>query len=187
MSKERKSIVTPEFRACFPALFEPKKFEGSEKETYSVMMVFPKSADLSELKAAIKQAAVDKWGAGKIPQGLRNPIRDGAEKVEEWGEAFRDCYFIRASSQYQPTVIDRRKKEILDPNAVYGGCYGRAVIAPYAYDQMGNKGVAVGLDVFQFLRHGEKLGGNAAAVGMLDDLPDTGDTPSSDSGIDDIF
>lgn len=164
MAKDRTLVMTPEFRLSYPALFEPREYQG--KSSYNLTMVFARNADLSKLKAAAK-AAFD----AKFPNGCknpRNPFQDGNEKVEEWGESFRDTTYIRAQSQYQPKVVDANRVEILDADKVYPGCYCRAIVAPYAYDNAGNRGVAFSLEAVQFLRDGERLGGGVS-VNMFDD------------------
>ena len=186
MSKKRESVVTPEGRICFAYLFEPRSMEGSDKETYSVVLVFPKSTDISALRKSVADAVRAKWPEGC--KGGRNPINDGDLKVEEWGDEFKDSWYIRASSQCQPAVVDRRKQEILDPKLVWSGQYGRAVVAPYAYDQKGNRGVSFGLDAIQITRDGERIGGGGmAAVKKFDDLPDEPAAVSGTASEDDVF
>jgi hypothetical protein len=75
--------------------------------------------------------------------------------------------------QLLKTPVDRRKQEILDESKVWSGCYARAVVAPYGYDKMGNKGVAFGLDAVQILREGEQVAGTGmAAVRLFDEVAD---------------
>ena len=174
---KNEQILTPKFRVCFPQLFVPKRFEESGKELYSVMAVFPKSTDLS----SIKQLAEDAFRK-RFPNGARasrNPIRDGNEMVADWGDMFKDTWFIRLSSQYQPTVVDRERKPIADRSHVYSGCYARAAIHAYAYDVKGNRGVAFGFEAIQIVEDGEPLSGGAAAAKLFDDGAFDGDTKSS--------
>lgn len=171
MSKERTVVLTPEFRLSYPALFEMREYQG--KSSYSLTMVFAKGADLTQLKAAAK-AALD----AKFPNGCKNPrspFQNGNDRVDEWGESFRDTTYVRAQSKYQPKVVDANRVEILDPDKVYPGCYCRALVAPYAYDNAGNRGVAFSLEAVQFLRDGERLGGGAS-VSMFDDGTVSGDS-----------
>ena len=164
---KHEAIATPEFRLCFPQLFTPKRFEESGKELYSCMAVFPKSTDIS----AIKQIA-DAAFKAKFPNGARasrKPIRDGNEMVAEWGDLFKDTWFIRLTSQFKPVVVDAHRSAIVDPSLVYSGCYARAAIHAYAYDVKGNKGVSFGFDAIQILRDGEPLSGGAAAAKLFDD------------------
>lgn len=192
MSRDYQTVQTPEFRLCFPNLFKPTSFEGSTRETYNCVMVFPKDADLSKLKEIAKAAFNKTFPNGA--KGARSPFRDGNEKVDDWGEVFKDATFIRASSNIKPGVADRRKRLITDEEQVYSGCYARAIVHAFAYDVKGNKGVSFGLDAIQIVREGEHLGGGAAAVNMFEDLGDDpfdndngGPAASSGEANDDMF
>lgn len=169
MATNRETISTPVFRLAFPNVFAPRTNELSGKEEYSFVMLFPKTADISAVKAAIAKAAKTTFPAlfpagAKWPDSLRKPIGDGDEKAAEWGEEFRGCWYIRASSQFKPAVVDQHGQDLLEESALYSGCYARAAISPYAYEKKGNKGVSVGFSGVQFVRDGEPTGGGAAAA-----------------------
>ena len=166
--KKAKSFVTPVGILCFPNVFEARAFDERSKEEYSAILVFPKGTDISLLVAKVKECAA----AAGLKSGARNPIHDGNEKVADWGEIFRDAKFIRISSQYQPSVVDASKHDILDKKQVYSGVYARASVHCYSYDSKGNSGVSIGLDAVQIVRDGEPLGGGAAAVALFDEIPE---------------
>jgi hypothetical protein len=155
-------ILTPRFRVAFPHVFRPNPFGGGEPK-YRLTMVFPKGTDLSALKAAAKAAAEEKWGAN-IPKGLRSPFRDGAEKahVEGFGP---DVIFISASSMQKPGLVDRvagpdgKPVPIEAETDFYGGCFARATLTAFAYDNSGNKGVSFGLQNIQKLADGPSFTG----------------------------
>lgn len=175
MSKNQTKILTPTFRVSFPSVFEPQDFNG--KLTYSVTMLFDKSADLSALKAAVKAAAEEKWGK-KVPAGIRNPIRDGAEKAHLDG--YDGCMFIRASSKTKPGLVDQNCQEIINPSEFYAGCIARATVVAFAYDQAGNKGVSFLLSNIQKVADGESFSSRGRAA---DDFAPVGATSSDE----DIF
>ena len=54
--------------------------------------------------------------------------------------------------------------EIIDPEEVYSGCYGRASINFYAFNTNGNRGVGVGLNNIQKLSDGDHLGASRASA-----------------------
>jgi hypothetical protein len=60
--------------------------------------------------------------------------------------------------------VDADLNPILDPDEVYSGCYGRASLTFYAYNQQGSKGIACGLNNLQKLEDGERLGGVSSAA-----------------------
>lgn len=170
MAAKRETITTPVFRLAFANIFQPRVNDLSGKEEYSCVMLFPKETDIAALKNAIRNVARETFpklfetSGGKWPESLRKPIGNGDEKADEWGEAFKGHYYIRTSSHFKPLVVDKRNQDVIDPDQVYSGCYCRAVVSPYAYDQKGNKGVSVGLVGIQFVRDGEAIGGGSAAA-----------------------
>lgn len=164
-------VMTPEFRVSFPAVFKPKRQKGdaTSEPKYGLTMLFPKGADLSKLKAAAQEAVKEKWG-DKPPKNLRSPFRDqGDRELEGYVEG---CVFINASSLQKPGLVDRQRQDIIDETEFYPGCYARATLRAFAYDNNGNKGVAFGLNNVQKLRDGDPLGGRTRAQDdFADDLP----------------
>jgi hypothetical protein len=158
------NLMTPEFRVSFPYVFRPSKpMAGSNNDPkYTVTMLFPKGADLSALKAAAQAAAVEKWGAGKLPKGLRSPFRDQGEK--DFAGYEEGAVFVTATSKQRPGLVDQRVVEILEEKDFYPGCYARATVRAFAYDNAGNRGVAFGLQNVQKTRDGEPLGGATRAT-----------------------
>jgi len=126
---------------------------------YSITMLFPKGADLSALKNAATEAATEKWGADKTkwPKNLRIPFRNQSEKEFEGYE--KDAIFITATSKQRPGLVDTNVQEIIEEKDFYPGCYARATVRAFAYDQAGNRGVSFGLQNVQKLADGDPLGG----------------------------
>ena len=165
------AIMTPEFRVSFPAVFKPKRQKGDDtsEPKYGLTMLFPKGADLSKLKAAAQEAVKEKWG-DKPPKSLRSPFRDQGEK--EYEGYVEGAVFVSASSKQKPGLVDRQRQDIIDETEFYPGCYARATLRAFAYDNNGNKGVAFGLNNVQKLRDGDPLGGRTRAQDdFADDLP----------------
>lgn len=158
-------VVTGKVRFSYANIWEPKSINGSE-EKYSVSLIIPKSdaKTIEEIQIAMeeaKQEGIAKFG-GKIPANLKLPLRDGdIDRPDD--EAYQGCYFINANSKDKPQIVDKKVKPILDPNEVYSGCYGRASINFYAFNQNGNKGIACGLGNLQKLEDGEPLSGHSRA------------------------
>jgi len=158
-------VTTPEFRVSFPAVFEAKLNTLSNKEEYSIQMIFDKSADLSDLKKMAAACAKAKWG-DKIPEKLRSPFRDGNEyndTAENQRDELTDKIFVNSKSKQRPGLVDGALQAIIDQSDFYGGCYARATVRAYAYDQKGNRGVAFGLLNVQKLRDGEPFSGKMKA------------------------
>lgn len=167
------NVMTPQFRASFANVFRPgKAMEAGQEPKYGVMMLFDKTSDLSALKAAAQQAAVDKWGADKSkwPKNLKSPFRDQGEKE---GEAYvAGAVFITATSKQKPGLVDARNQSIIEESEFYSGCYARATVRAFAYDKAGNRGVAFGLQNVQKIKDGEALAGRSRAEDDFTPLSD---------------
>lgn len=157
------SKKTPEFRVSFPNVFKPFAFEGQDAK-YSVVMLFPKSADLGELQALAKKAVEEKWpdatkrAAVLANPKFKNPFRDGdTEKPDTDGYA--GMLFVTATSKQKPGVVDRNVQPIMSEDEFYAGCYAKASVTAYAYDKAGNVGVAFGLQNIMKIRDGEPFSG----------------------------
>jgi hypothetical protein len=153
-NKNYTRIVTPPARLLFPALFEPKSFQDGGQAKYGAVLVFPAGTDLTSLKALIK----DEYAASfpSRPQ-IQNPLRNGDDKVDEWGEVFRGATFLRVSTTKKPTVFDANCQPVMDSSAVFNGAVCRAEVHAFAYDKMGNRGISVTLDSIQILPGGARL------------------------------
>lgn len=154
------NVLTPKFRVSFPNVFRPGKvMQPGAEPKYSITMLFEKGADLSKLQAAAKAVCEEKWGADKTkwPKNLRNPFRDQGEK--EWPGYEAGAIFISASSKQKPGLVDEKVQDIIEEHQFYPGCYARATVRAFAYDQAGNRGVSFGLQNIQKLADGEPLGG----------------------------
>jgi hypothetical protein len=135
-------IMTPEFRVSYPALMKARSAPGSDVEKFSVVMIFDKSTDISALRQLAKEAILEKWPTEKTrPKNLRTPFRDG-DKEKDGVEGYQNAIFITASSKMRPGVVDQDVQPVIDESVVYPGCYARATVVAYAYDQAGNRGVA---------------------------------------------
>lgn len=158
-------VKTGKVRFSYANVWVPKSINGGE-EKYSVSLLIPKSdtKTVSEIKAAIeeaKQEGISKFG-GKIPANLKLPLRDGdIDRPDD--EAYKNCYFINCNSKEKPGIVDKNAKEIFDKTEFYSGCYGRATIAFYAFNQNGNRGIACGLQNIQKIADGEPLSGRSRA------------------------
>lgn len=165
MDNNKTKVITGKVRFSYANVWEPKSINGGD-EKYSVSLIIPKSdtKTINEIKAAIeaaKQEGKGKFG-GKIPANLKTPLRDGdVDRPDD--EAYKNSYFVNANSKDRPQIVDKNVKPILDQSEVYSGCYGRASITFYAFNQNGNKGVACGLGNLQKLAEGEALSGRSSA------------------------
>lgn len=186
---DKNGLMTPVFRVSFPTLFKPKGYNGGE-EKFSVTMLFDKGADLERLRAAVKAAAIARFGE-KLPAGLRKPFRDGKEKdLEGYGEGI---IFAKATSVLPPEVLNNvrgadgkwEKIPASDERAIYAGCYARAWVVAYAYDNKG-KGVSFGLRTIQKVRDAQGFGGGGSKAEMFEDFEESDNAGPSGDSFDDV-
>jgi hypothetical protein len=158
-------FVTGKVRFSFVHVFEPAETLNGQLK-YSVSILIPKSdkdtvARFNKAFEENKQANAAYFG-GSIPKLLKGGLRDG--DVEKEDPIYAGHYFINATSNEKPGIVDADLNPIMDKNEFYSGCYGRASITLYAYDVTGAKGIAAGLNNVQKLEDGEKLGGASSAA-----------------------
>ena len=134
------TIQTKKCRICYVHLFE--KYDKSDK--YQCRLLIPKDdkETLGVMKKAIESAKADGktrlWG-GKLPGSYRGPLNDG-DSMEEPQPEYEGCYYLTAKSRFKPKVTDADGGEVFDEEEIYPGCYVRAIISFYPYNNDG-KGV----------------------------------------------
>lgn len=168
---ERTKVTTPPFRVSFPEVFEKKGYDGSEPK-YSVTMLFypgkmsdKEKAQFQAMKGILDEACRAKFGK-PLKEMAENPnfkrgIRKGEEKPDSEGYG-AGCIFAKASSLKQPGLIDRDRTPIMKEDDFYPGCWARATVTAYAYDNK-SKGVAFGLQNLQKLGDDGSFSGRVAA------------------------
>ncbi|MCI8921137.1 MAG: DUF2815 family protein [Acutalibacter sp.] len=166
-------VITGKCRLSFEHIWKPSKMDEDSQAKYSASIIIPKtdSATLTKIKAAQEAAVKDgiqsKW-EGKKPAKLKLPLRDGDEDRPD-DSNYTGCYFLNASSNNKPGIVDLSRQEITDEELVYSGCYCRFSLNFYPFSVRGNKGVAAGLNNIQKVCDGERLGGGGRAEDDFDD------------------
>lgn len=157
-------------RLSYPNLFTPRPGDDpTGKPKYSLSCIVSKDVDLGPLEDAIEEVIEEKW-KGRPPRGLRRPVRDGDEYSDKDGYD-GDHVFFSARNTRRPYVVRGDRSPIQDEEDVYPGCYGLAIVEPFAYEKDTNKGVGLSLVGFVKVKDGERLGGGAPAD-PDDDLDD---------------
>jgi len=186
------TIVTPEFRLSFPAVFKARSFEGG-KEKFSIKMLFDKEQlrknpefrkDFDKLKAYVAAFLAAEFPDDK--DECKPVFNDGDKK--SWA-GYAGCIYCGASSMSAPWVVDQFQNKIISetyPDGLYAGCYARAVLHCFAYNVAGNKGVALGLDGIQKLRDGEPFTGRVRPEDVLTPL-DGVEAPPPAADVDDLL
>lgn len=171
-AKEKNGTVYFLARLSYANVFEPKSFNGQDPK-FSVSLLVDKS-DKQTLKVihdAIEKAkedGKDKW-KGKIPAGLRIPIRDGDEDRPD-DENYAGHFFINANAQEKrpPRLLTRVKGQEATEEDLYSGCYAVAIVNFYGYNTAGNQGIGCGLVGLQAYKDGERLSGVSVDTNELD-------------------
>lgn len=167
--------VTGKVRFSYVNIFKSRSFREGQDAKFSICLLIPKEdkKTVSKIRKAIdeavKEGIASKWG-GKQPKNLRLPLRDGDEERAEEAAEYEGMFFMNANSNTKPGIVDKDLNEILDPDEVYSGCWGRASVNFFAYDSNGNRGIGCGLNNIQKLKDGERLG--AARASAEDDFGD---------------
>lgn len=176
-------ITTGKVRFSYVNLFSPKLMPDGTTEKYSVTLLIPKTDQrtLKKIDQAIKAAEENfraKNPGKKLPAKLPTTLHDGDGERPTGGEFSPECkghMVISVSSRNRPVVVAADKSPITDPQEVYSGCYGRAVLNFYAYDTNGNKGISAGLNGVMKLEDGEPLAGGVVTDADWDDDDDDDD------------
>jgi len=171
-TKNLTKVITGTVRLSYLHVWEPTSMQDGGQKKYSAALLIPKTdkATVKKINAAIEaatEAGIPKWG-GKKPATLKLPLRDG--DVEKPGDpVYAGNYFVNATSNQQPGVLDRDKNEMIDKAKLYSGCYAMADINFYPFNTNGNRGVACGLNNLLKVRDGVALGGKEqAAIAFAD-------------------
>lgn len=178
MEIEKKKCMTPKFRVSYPAVFEAKSFKDQAAK-FSVVMIFDKKTDLKELKRAAVNAAIEKFGPReKWPKKFKLPFRDGDEERADT-PGYENSIFVTATSKQRPGVVDKQLNPIISEDDFYAGCYARATLIAFAYDQAGNRGVSFSLQNIQKIEDGERFGGRRNAEDEFEVIDDGSNDPES--------
>ena len=173
-------LRTPIGTFLYTHLFEPARAMGGGEGKYETTLVLDAAALKTAEYAAIEKA-VDALRAELAREtkttlaNIKSPLRDNSEREEKAPEVYTEGgKFLSAKTKFQPTVVDRAKRPITDPDAVFGGQQGRLVVSPFKYNTNGNKGVSFSLDAVQVTDSDrERVGGGGAAVSLFEELEDT--------------
>lgn len=168
-------VITGEVRIAYPTLFEAKPRARGEtdpaKFAFQATILIPATVDLTPYKNALMTAMVAKWGRPIQLDPAKVPLRPCATKAG-YERAMPGGRFINLSTKQRPAVVDRNGAPIVDPQRIYGGCFVRAYINAFAWDNpVGGKGLSFGLNGIQFLRDGDRIDGRLDAAEVFGVLP----------------
>jgi hypothetical protein len=177
-------VITPPFRLSFPHLLTPTSDpkDPGKGAWYELTALFPKNAPgLDVLRDAIAKAkarglAEALWG--RWPDGrpvepwatpgvvFHLPVRDADKDPKKAVmDGYRGHYFMKAKAQAdkKPSIVGVDLQPIIDPSAIYGGCWCRASCIFYPFNKNGGQGIAVSLHNVQKLKDDASFGGRSRA------------------------
>lgn len=179
-------VVLQNVRLSFPELFKAKQFVRNGKPegdpAFSASFIMPKNhPNMKELKAAIKEVAVAKWGA-KADVTLKAIeakdfccLHDGDLKDYD---GYADNMYVSARNKTRPTVLDTKANGdaplTAEDGKPYAGCYVHAIIEIWADDS--NKRVNASLCGVKFYKDGDAFtGGGTAKADEYADVEEEGE------------
>ena len=175
------------------SLFKPRAQQEGGVEKYGCTLIFPKTCDRSALDAAVKSVLIAQWGDKGIDRAkaglIKSPFLDGAGKEarnKKTGEIHPgfgpDVFFLRVQSIRQPVLRYRSEHIPATEEEIYSGCYGKAVLNAFAWNNPQNgDGISFGIQFFQKISDGERLGGSGGvdAARWMEAVPDEGAAPEA--------
>jgi hypothetical protein len=135
-------------------------------------MLFDKKTAKADLAAMVVLVGdMVEWKWGKNSQGVRRPFVDGDTAKDQSGalkceknSSYKGMILLTSWSKQQPGVVDATGKHpIVQEDEIYGGCYCRAKLNAYCYEQAGNRGVSFGLLHLQKVKDGTPFGNRTRA------------------------
>ena len=194
MSKDKKVdsniIRLKNVRLSFPNLFKAVAFEaGKEPRFQAAFLLDPSDSEhaamIRDIKKEAKRIMIESWG--EVPEKgeyrLCFGLADKHPKKKKY-EGYEGMFYIDTANTIAPTLIDRRKNEVIEQDGVlYAGCYVKTNVTLWAYDHpKGGKGIGANLRIVQFYRDGEAFGTSKASADEMDEVDIDDD---EDSAVDD--
>jgi len=171
--------IVRDARLSFPDAFEAVQFQGQGPFQYRATFLVPSdSKQKKEIDAAIRQVALDKWGAKaeailKQAQATQKIcFTDGDTKAYNGYAGNWALVATRNIDAGKPAIVDRGRRPISATDGIiYSGCYVNGTVELWAQDNSFGKTVRATLINIQFVKDGESFGGAAPATADgLDDL-----------------
>jgi hypothetical protein len=190
---------TPECRLSFAqGLWTARKVnetDSDDRKKFGCTLIF-KLSDKRVLEEEVRKAIIGEWGEKGMERAKQGLIKlpflagDGpSARNKETGELKlgmgSDVFFIRpASGLERPPQVRWRGDIPASKEDVYSGCYGKAVLNAYAWNNpKSGDGVSFGLAMFQKLKEGERMGGGPIETEKwMEEVPDEGPALETEGG-----
>ena len=163
MSSETRVITGAKTRFAYLNVKKPRINEGGALK-YSACLLIPKNdtETLDKISDAVwaayneaKDTMADANGVIPTLEQIKCPVKDG--DLEKPGDPdYAGHYYIYASSNYRPEVVDAFLNPVED-DEIYSGMLGRASISFFAYQVFDNRGIGCALNNIQKLYEGRRM------------------------------
>jgi Protein of unknown function (DUF2815) len=172
-----RNVKTPRALGCYVTLAKPRAMEAGKDPEYSIALLWPKTTDLSDIRKAIEEAAISKFGPAApklLGTKLKTPLKDGNLKVNDDGvidPIYKDKWFVNARSKQRIPIVDHTLATV-DPNEVYSGCFFHAQLRFYPFDwnKGQSRGVGCGLQNLMLVGRGKRIDGRETAEQAFKDF-----------------
>lgn len=180
-------IMISNARLSFPALVEPKGFDGGPAAYNADLILAPNDPGFQEFMRVISQLAQEKWKehANAVLQLIQTDRKlrafgNGSEKIDKKTfkpyNGYEGMMYISALNKVRPqffnaqgAVIDPSNTMALQQEArrMYGGCRVNAAIKPWLQDNKFGRGVRCELVAIQFAKDDTPFGDSTPDVTNL--------------------
>ena len=168
-------LITPEIRANFCNVMEPKAFSADQEPKYSVVIAIDKGDKFwGQLEKAMEEVAITKWG--EYSKKIKTFIKEYTDEDEEEKYGWAGCKVFTASNKNAPGVLMKTAQGLVEPTSkddIYSGCMCRVALRPYAYEYNKTKGIAISLDNFLKTGPGERFTSKTSPQEDFKDFIDT--------------
>ncbi len=171
-----RTVITPVARLSYPYLVSPQMPEPGKNELkepkYNCSLLFDGDADFTfmhELLTHVLLNGKQKFGLDKDKWGskFQLPFHEQSEKKQDGYDPRPGFKYINVGGKQKPEIVGLDgATRIIDETQIYAGCYVRAVVNAYDYDNK-MKGVKFGLEHIQFIAHGEPMGNKTRVEGAF--------------------
>jgi hypothetical protein len=196
------SFKSPMCRLSYArGLYKVQEGKDGGKPKFRVTLIFPKT-DLVVLEPYVRNVIVEEWGDAGLKKAAASLIRspflkgDGKEAHNSTTGELNpglgpEVFFIRATAEpdHPPFVSWKDPNIQMTEQDVYSGCYGKAVLHAFTWPKkggsaVGGQGVTFGIEGFQKLREGDRLGnaGGTNPEKYHETVEDLGDAPAETQG-----
>jgi hypothetical protein len=177
------NIRTPKGRILYPSLFKPSLPKGEtneDKAKYGATLLIPKDSDITALKNAIQETLEESFSAKvRAASKIKMPIlkTEDFPRFAEYADDFP--WMIRCNANYRPEVVGPTRDPIAEEDEadeVYGGRWAKLSVNAYSWDHpTGGKGISLGLQNVQLLKHDDAIAGGRVKAAQEFEDEDVGD------------